>query len=300
MQDVTDFVFREIISEAAKPDVMFTEFTNVDSIFSKGHNKAVQNLRYSEKQRPVVAQLWGINPENFYKSAKLLKELKFDGIDINMGCPDKAVVSRGAGAALIKNQKLAKEIINAVKEGAGKLPVSVKTRIGFDKVVTEKWIAFLLEQKIAVLTVHVRLAKEKFKGVANWDEMRKVVSLKNKISPDTIIIGNGDIKSYKEALEKHEKYKVDGIMIGRGIFSNPWVFEKTLTPKVRETQEHLDLFSKHAKKFSEEWGSTKNYEMIKKFVGMYINKFKGSAAVRNKIMRCKTYLQMEKVIKDLG
>jgi len=298
MQDVTDFVFREIISGTAKPDVMFTEFTNVDAIFSKGHNKAVQRLRYSEKQRPIVAQLWGINPENFYKSAKLLKELKFDGIDINMGCPDKAVVSRGAGAALIKNQTLAKEIIAAVKDGARNLPVSVKTRIGFDQIVTEDWISFLLEQKINALTVHVRLAKEKFKGEAQWDEMLRVVSLKNKISPDTVIIGNGDIKSYKEALCKYKKYNVDGVMIGRGIFSNPWMFENISPTKAHETREYLDQFLKHAKMYSEEWGSTKNYEIMKKFVSMYINRFKGSAAVRNKIMLCKTYLQMKEVIKD--
>jgi len=299
MQDVTDFVFREIVTETAKPDVLFTEFTNVDALISKGYENAIRNFRFSKKQRPIVAQIWGTNPENFHKVTQIVRKLKFDGVDINMGCPDRAVVKNGAGVALIKNQKLAGEIISAVKKSAGDMAVSVKTRLGFDKIVTDEWISFLLQQKLDALIIHGRIAKKMSKGFANWDEIGKIVLLKNTIDPETIIVGNGDVKSYKQALEMHEKYKVDGVMIGRGIFSNPWVFEKTVDSKKHNKKEHLELLLKHTKMFNDAWGETKNFHIMKKFFKVYVKGFAGANELRQNLMRCESYSQVKQLVDSL-
>ncbi|MCA9386392.1 tRNA-dihydrouridine synthase family protein, partial [Candidatus Dojkabacteria bacterium] len=175
MEDVTDFVFRELISDIAKPDVLFTEFTNVDGLFSNGKDQVIKRLKFSSNQHPIVAQIWGSTPKNYFESAKLIYDMGFDGIDINMGCPVRAVIKQRSGAALIKYKELAKEIIKAAKEGAGKLPVSVKTRIGLNKIETNEWVSFLLNQNIDVLTIHGRTAKDKSKVPANWDEIKKAV-----------------------------------------------------------------------------------------------------------------------------
>jgi len=296
MYDVTDFVFREIISEIAKPDVLFTEFVNTDALFSKGKDKALRDLEFSTKQHPIVAQIWGTNSDTFNKAAKLIRKLGFDGIDINMGCPERAVVKNGAGAALIKNPKLAKELIDTVRKGAGNLPLSIKTRIGYNKIITDEWISFLLEQKLDALTIHGRTAINKSNGKANWGEIGKAVKLRDKISPKTIIIGNGDIKSYKDAVEKHKKYNVDGVMIGRGVFLNPWVFDKT-TNSIKHTKEDsIKLLLEHTKLYEDKWGSSKNFDVMKKFFKVYVRDFKGSNEIRQKLMMCKNYNQVEKVV----
>ncbi len=232
MENVTDYVFREVIAKVAKPDVFFTEFTSADGLFSKGREVVIRKLQYSQLQRPIVAQIWGKEPENFYKASQLVKDLKFDGLDINMGCPDRGIVKNGAGAGLVGNYSLTKEIINAVKKGSGNLAISVKTRLGQENIITERWIEFLLEQDIDALTIHGRTAKQMSKGEASWEAVGKGVKIKNKISPKTILIGNGDIGSYEQAKDKHDTYGVDGIMIGRGIFSNPWIFEKSQKLKI--------------------------------------------------------------------
>jgi nifR3 family TIM-barrel protein len=286
MDGVTDYVFREIIAETAKPDVFFTEFTNTDALTSKGYDKVVKNLKYSEEQKPIIAQVWGINPESFYKTAQIISKMGFEGIDINMGCPDKAVNKIGAGAALIKDANLAKEIISATKKGAPNLAISVKTRIGFDKVITEEWITFLLEQNIDALTIHGRTAAELSKVDADWEEIGKAVKIKNKIAPQTIIIGNGDIKSYDDAMQKSKKYKVDGVMIGRGIFSDPWIFNKT--NKKHTKQEHFDLLLKHTQLYCDTYG-TKNFETMRKFFKVYVSAFPGANALKQQLMACKNY-----------
>ncbi|MBU0535128.1 MAG: tRNA-dihydrouridine synthase [Patescibacteria group bacterium] len=296
MDGVTDFVFREIVCEIAKPDVLFTEFTPTDAIVSKGYNRVIGNLKYSEKQRLIVAQIWGIHPENFYKTAKLCKNLKFDGIDINMGCPDKNVVKIGSGAALINNKKLAEEIIKATKKGAGNIPVSVKTRIGFAEVVTENWISFLLKQDIDAISIHGRTAKEMSKGRADWDEIAKTVKLRDTLSPKTVIIGNGDVLSYKEVLEKSEKYGVDGVMIGRGIFSNPWIFEKTQNPLSHSTEEHLRLLTKHTKLFCDTYRNEKDFNTMKKFFKIYVRSFRGAGKIKKQLMECKNHEDVERVV----
>lgn len=294
MEDVTDVVFREIVCDICKPDVLFTEFTSADGLMSKGKDRVIRSLLYSERQRPIVAQIWGTNLQNYQHATKLIKQLGFDGIDINMGCPDKGVIKKNAGSAIIKDFKRAKEIIELVKQESGDIGVSVKTRLGFDKVITEEWISFLLEQKINALTVHGRIATEMSKNPADWNEIKKAVDIKNKIAPETLIIGNGDVKSYKQAIEYSDKYKVDGIMIGRGIFSNPWIFEKK--EKIHLRGEYINLLLKHTNLFVSTWGSTKNFDVLKKFYKMYVRNFDGADQLRQKLMECTNRQQVERVI----
>ena len=292
MEDVTDFTFREIVAtELPKPDVLFTEFTNVEALNSNGFDKTIHRFKYSNNQRPIVAQIWGLKPENYFKTAKLIEKLGFDGIDINMGCPDRAVVKIGACSALINNRLLVKEIIEATRKGSKKLPISVKTRIGFKEVVTEEWITFLLEQKIDALTVHGRTTKQMSDLPANWDEIKKAVEIKNNISPNTIVIGNGDIKSYKEALKRVKESQVDGIMIGRGIFANPWVFEKK--PKTHSQDEYKSVLKIHLDMYDH----TIHYDKVKKFYKMYVNNFNGANNLRAKLMQTKSIKEALKLLK---
>lgn len=296
MEGVTDFAFREIIAEVAKPDVTFTEFTSTDGMFSGGKATVLRRLDFSEKQRPIVAQIWGSKPEKYFKAAKLIKELNFDGIDINMGCPDKAVVKHGAGAALINNPSLVHELLQAIREGVGNLPISVKTRLGYDSIITKEWFPFLLEQDLAAIAIHARTAVAQSTGDAHWDEIGKIVKLRDQIAPQTIIIGNGDVMSYCEVLNRHEKYGVDGVMIGRGVFANPWVFQKDLDPSIHSIKEHLDLLLKHALLFTQKWGSSKSFEIMKKYFKIYVKAFPGADELRQQLMECRNYEEVRKTI----
>ncbi|MBI2029725.1 tRNA-dihydrouridine synthase [Candidatus Gottesmanbacteria bacterium] len=281
MEEVTDTVFRQIVASCCPPDVFFTEFTNVEGLLSKGKNVVSQRLQFTSKERPIIAQIWGLNPESYYKAARYIKDLGFDGIDINMGCPEKKVVKTGSCSALMNNRDLAVKIIKATREGAGGLPMSVKTRIGFAKIETDNWISFLLQQELDGLIIHGRTVKEASDVPAQWDEIGKAVILRNKISPATIIIGNGDVLTYNQARQYWQKYKVDGVMIGRGVFKNPWVFDKNKTSVT--PLELIDLFIKHITLFENTWGDSKNFSIMKKFYKMYINGFEGAGELRNKL-----------------
>ncbi len=296
MEGVTDYVFREIINEIGRPDVFFTEFTNVEGLNSKGAEKVEESLRFDPHEAPIVAQLWGKDIGAFTKSAKLCQEKGFSGIDINMGCPDRVIVNRGSCAALIKNPKLAGEIIEATKKGAGDLPVSVKTRIGFNEF-DLSWIKFVLTQNINVLTVHLRTVAELSKVPAHWDLMTEIIKLRDEIAPNTLIIGNGDLKTYEEIDEKFEIYKCDGFMIGRGIFQNPWVFNRKINIEKITTKERLDLFLRHIDLFDATW-SEKNPAFLKKFCKTYLNNFSDAATTREKIMECVTTQEMREVLKN--
>src|SRR6266536_3179381 len=229
MEDLTDTVLRQVIARCGKPAVFFTEFTNVEGMFSKGEKLVNQRLLYTEIERPLVAQIWGTKPENFYKAAKKLIDMGFDGIDLNMGCPASGVMQKGACSGLINNRPLAKEIIDATKEGAaGNIPVSVKTRLGF-RAIDFDWIAFVLEQEPAVLSVHARTVSEMSKVPAHWDKLKTVVDMRNAMRSTTLIIGNGDVKSLSEAKQKVAEVGADGAMIGRGMFDNPYLFSATIT-----------------------------------------------------------------------
>lgn len=302
MDDVTDTVFRQIVAQTARPDVYFTEFTNCDGLNSKGRDALMNRLQYSQIERPIVAQIWGTNPKTFYQTAQLVQKLGFDGIDINMGCPVRTITRHGACGALIKNPNLAKQLIDATKKGAPNLPLSVKTRIGVDKITTKEWISFLLDQNLAALTIHGRTVKEQSKVPTHWDQIAKAVKLKDRLRPTsthTLIIGNGDVQSYQEALEKAKKYKLDGIMIGRGIFHNPWVFKKGQAYQP-STTEKLQLLLTHTQLFDQTWGKTKNFAILKKFFKIYASGFGGAGDLRTKLMQTNSLSEVQLLFKSLN
>lgn len=288
MEDVTDVVFRQVIEEIAPPDVFFTEFTNVEAIL---HGET-SRLTYKKTKVPTVAQIWGINPENFYKAAQYITALGFSGIDINMGCPDKDVVKNGCGIAMIRDRNKVGEIIQATKEGAGGLPVSIKTRIGWDKIVTEDWCGFLLEQKLDALTIHGRTGKEKSDGSAHWDEIAKAVKLRDQISPKTIIVGNGDVRNAQNAMLNAQEYGVDGVMIGRGIFENPWCFSDHISTK----EEKINLLKRHLELWEKTWNDKKNFSVLKKYFKIYVRDFDGAGELRGRLMKCKNSLEISGIL----
>lgn len=296
MEEVTDTVFRQIVVLAAGADVMFTEFVNVEGLMSKGRKALEQRLKFSSNELPLIAQIWGLIPENFYKAAKYLVRLGFSGIDLNFGCPQKDVIKKGLCIALINNRKLASEIIQATKEGAGKLPVSVKTRIGLNEIITEDWIGFLLQHNLTALTIHGRTAKEMSTALVHWDEIARSVKLRDKISPKTLIIGNGDVESIDQGLKFVKQFRVDGIMIGRGIFKNPWVFEKP--GKMHTVEERLKLLLKHAEIFEKTWGSSKNWAILNKYFKIYCQGFPKAAELRQKLVGINRVDEIKLLIKD--
>lgn len=294
MDDVTDTVFRQIILETGRPDVFFTEFTNADGLVHGANGIPIRKLKFTPKEHPIVAQIWGTDPEHMEEAAVIAKKLGFDGIDINMGCAVRDIIKRGAGSALIGNYELSKKIIDAVKRGAGDVPVSVKTRLGRGENIAKEWTTFLLGENLAALTIHARLAKQMSKGEADWDEIAKIVEIRNKIAPETLIIGNGDVKNYAEVFEKAEKYNVDGVMIGRGVFANPWVFNKNQTDHPKE--DYINLLLAHMDLFEKTWGDAKNYAVLKKFFKMYIKDFKGANQLRIKLMETNSFGEARKVL----
>ncbi len=224
MANVTDFAFRSMIAKYGKPDVMWNEFVSADGLVSRGREKLLIDLKFSKKERPIVAQLFTGHPEAMRKAAALCQELGFDGVDINMGCPDRAVEKQGGGAASMRDPKNAMAVLEAAREGAGKIPVTIKTRIGYNRVDFD-WVRIVLEQKLPALTFHLRTRKEMSDVPAHWELMPEIVKMRDEISPETLIIGNGDVESVADGAEKIKKYGCDGVMIGRGIFGTPWLFE---------------------------------------------------------------------------
>lgn len=297
MDDVTDVVFRRVVAEVAAPEVFFTEFTSTDGFCSPGRERVSRKLVLHPSEKTVVAQLWGTNPEHFYKTVEAIREQGFAGIDINMGCPEKTIVRSGACSALIDTPKLAAEIIQACKSAAGDLPVSVKTRIGTRKIITEEWISFVLKQKVAALTVHGRTAKEMSKVPAHWDEIKKTVELRNKIAPETILIGNGDVQNREDGLRLVKESGVDGIMIGRGIFQDPLAFQ--FERAELSIGERMNLLRRHIELYEETWQGEKSYEPLKKFVKMYINGFPGAAEMRAKFMETKNPAEALNILDEL-
>jgi len=293
MEDVTDTVFRQMLCKIGKPDVFFTEFMNVEGYCSVGKDRVDHRIRFNEVERPIVIQLWGNVPEDFAKTVREIKELKPDGFDINMGCAVRNVINNGGGSALIKEPELAKEIINAVKQEAGNIPVSVKTRLGYSTVDTENWIGLLLNQGLDMLTVHGRIAKDSYAIPSRWDEIQKVVKMRDEISPTTLIIGNGDITSSRQGEEYVKTYGTDGYMVGRGILNNPWLFSGR--EDISE-EERFDILLEHAKLFNEVWGEEKNFSVIKKYIKAYISDFEGANELRQRLMMVNSYEDLKELI----
>lgn len=285
MDDVTDTVFRRIVAKTAPPDMFFTEFANADGLYSPGRGAVEHKLLFTPEEQPLIAQIWGKDPRNYRRAAEELADNGFAGIDINMGCPVRAVVKNGCCSALINDRILASELIAAAKDGAGgRIPVSVKTRLGFDGLATEDWCGWLLEQGIDALTVHGRIAAQQSKYPADWGEISKVVSLRNRLAPDTVIIGNGDVVSREQGDRLARDTGVDGIMIGRGIFQDPWIFSQSDVEGNPEAR--ISLLLEHLDLWLETWGEDKNFQTMKKFFKMYISGWSGSADLRTRLMEC--------------
>lgn len=305
MDDVTDTVFREIVASVGMPDLTMTEFASTDGYaHPKGRPSVERRLLVNDSEAkkgiPIVAQIWGNNPDNYRLMAKDLAESgKFVGIDINMGCPEKGIVKRGCCGGLIKEENWdnAAEIIKSTKAGAGDLPVSVKTRIGVNTIITEEWISFLLKQDIAALTVHGRTVKEMSKVPAHWDEIKKAVELRDQISPSTVIIGNGDVENIEHGKKLANESGVDGIMIGRGILRD--ILALTHNPQEMSPMDKIKLFEKHLNLYQGTWGDSKSFAPMKKFAKLYINGFPGAVEIRSRIMDSHSYNEALEIIKQI-
>lgn len=326
MSDVTDEPFRRMIAKysgidsSRKDVVLWTEFVSADGLCSRGREHLMHILKYSESERPIVAQIFGSNIANLEATSRLVAELGFDGVDINMGCPDKSIEKQGAGAGMIKTPEVALEAIRAMRRGVEsavnddktstnekgankksegkKIPVSVKTRLGYNEI-DLGWIETLLSEKPDALTVHLRTRKEMSEVPAKWDLMKEVVELRNKISPETIVLGNGDVTSLDDARVKVLETGCDGVMIGRGIFGNPWFFSKKaveITPRMR-----LEVMLEHTRDFEEILGGVKgvkNFAVMKKHYKAYVSGWDGAKELRIKLMETENAGQVEGIVKS--
>ncbi len=335
MADVTDAAFRRLIVKYGKPDVMWTEFVSANGLMSEGREALLRDLEYSPTERPIVAQLFSSDPKNIEGAAQLAAELGFDGVDINMGCPDKTIEKQGAGAAMIKDPAAAVAVIAAAKRGiaaAGKsasrrIPVSVKTRVGYNDVQIDTWISILLSQNIAALTVHARTRKELSLVPAKWDYIKKVVELRDKLAPDTVIIGNGDVTSLADGRAKALASGADGVMVGRALFGNPWFFDAsrevvaalpqkslfrnipilnkffdtkrtapTSVAKPITVTERLTVLVEHAELFQELLGDSKSFAIMKKHFKAYCTGFAGAKELRIQLMETKNAQEVEAIV----
>lgn len=293
MDDVTDTVFRQVVAATAPPDLFFTEFVNVDGLQSPGRPNLLRKLKFSEKEQPLIAQIWGLKPKNFYKMAQELVDMGFTGIDLNFGCPEKSVVKNGACVALINNLELAVEIIQATKAGAaGKIPVSVKTRLGFNEV-DLSWHELLLDQKLDMLTIHGRTRKEMSKVPAHWDKIGEIRKLRDDKKLNTLIVGNGDVMSRAQGLELAQKYQLDGIMVGRGIFNDPFVFAENSPWENYTKEQKVELYKKHVQLFADTWHpGERAVHTLNKFCKVYINGFDGAKELREQLMQANTTAEL--------
>src|SRR3989338_2192861 len=295
MADVTDSVFRHLVAEKGKPDVMFTEFVAADGLMHPlGREHLLIDLKYSELERPIVAQIWGGKPENIEGAAALVRELGFDGVDINMGCPDRGVEKQRGGASHIRNYEHAKEIIAAAMKGARStssgqagIPVSVKTRIGY-KSFDPDWIKLLVDSGIAALTLHLRTREEMSKVPAHWElaeDLRKLVP--------GLLIGNGDVEGMADAKAKAEGSGFEGVMLGRAIFGNPWLFTGKPKPEWREG---FGTITHHAQMFEQEYTGKKSFAIMKKFFGAYVSGHPQAHEIKLALMNCSSAVEVEKVL----
>jgi len=311
MADVTDCAFRQIIAKYGKPDVLWTEFVSADGLCSPGREVLKRDLEYGGGERPIVAQLFTSHPEKMREAAKLCRELGFDGIDINMGCPDKSIEKQGAGAAHMKNPERAKEVIRAAQEGAkgedgSAIPVSVKTRIGYNKDEIDTWIPALLSCGLPALTVHLRTRKEMSDVPAHWDLMKKVVARHYFFHKETLVLGNGDAKDMQDGIEKVRESGADGVMYGRAIFGNPWLFknihlvkaagDEPILNHVPSIKEKLEVMMEHTELYEKMLGDVKNFAIMKKHYKAYVNGFDGAKELRVRLMETSSAREVRGIV----
>ncbi|HCV8819912.1 TPA: tRNA-dihydrouridine synthase [Staphylococcus aureus] len=297
MEDVTDIVFRHVVSEAARPDVFFTEFTNTESFcHPEGIHSVRGRLTFSEDEQPMVAHVWGDKPEQFRETSIQLAKMGFKGIDLNMGCPVANVAKKGKGSGLILRPDVAAEIIQATK--AGGLPVSVKTRLGYYEIDEWKdWLKHVFEQDIANLSIHLRTRKEMSKVDAHWELIEAIKNLRDEIAPNTLLTINGDIPDRKTGLELAEKYGIDGVMIGRGIFHNPFAFEKE--PREHTSKELLDLLRLHLSLFNKyEKDEIRQFKSLRRFFKIYVRGIRGASELRHQLMNTQSIAEARALLDE--
>jgi len=309
MADVTDSAFRRVIAKYGKPDVTWTEFVSADGLAlapAEGKKKLLKGLEYSEAERPIVAQFFTAIPEHMEKASRLAVELGFDGVDINMGCPDKSVEKQGSGAALIKNPKLARELIRSAKRGAPNLPISVKTRIGYNKPELEEWTRELLQEDIAVLIFHARTRKEMSKVPARWEFIKRAVEIRDEMGSKTLIFGNGDVNNLNEARERVEETGCDGVMLGRAIFGNPWLFSDLNNSSeihrdkgIVTPEDRLKVLLEHVRLFDKLLGEYKSFAVMKKHFKSYLSSFDGAQEIRAKLMETNNLEEFEEAVSSI-
>ncbi|MFH0755615.1 MAG: tRNA-dihydrouridine synthase [bacterium] len=316
MSDITDIAFRQIIAKYSKhkkvcdnkyktlntnkngPDIFWTEFVSADGLASKdGRKKLLPILKFSKKEKPIIAQIFGAKPENIKTACEIISKLNFDGIDINMGCPDKSVVKQGAGSALIKNPKLAQEIIRSAKIGAPRLPISVKTRIGYNHIEYKTWLPKILKENISALTIHLRTKKEMSNVPAHFELIKDIVKVIRKYDKKVFIIINGDIKSLEQGKKLAKDARFDGIMIGRAIFGNPWFFNSEIKSENISIKEKLKVLIEHTKLY-EKLLNYRNFANMKKHFKSYLNNFEGVKELRNKLMKTNNSEEVIRIIED--
>lgn len=297
MEDVTDIVFRHVVSEAARPDVFFTEFTNTESFcHPEGIHSVRGRLTFSEDEQPMVAHIWGDKPEQFRETSIQLAKMGFKGIDLNMGCPVANVAKKGKGSGLILRPDVAAEIIQATK--AGGLPVSVKTRLGYYEIDEWKdWLKHVFEQDIANLSIHLRTRKEMSKVDAHWELIEAIKNLRDEIAPNTLLTINGDIPDRKTGLELAEKYGIDGVMIGRGIFHNPFAFEKE--PREHTSKELLDLLRLHLSLFNKyKKDEIRQFKSLRRFFKIYVRVIRGASELRHQLMNTQSIAEARALLDE--
>ncbi|HGZ8436098.1 tRNA-dihydrouridine synthase [Staphylococcus aureus] len=297
MEDVTDIVFRHVVSEAARPDVFFTEFTNTESFcHPEGIHSVRGRLTFSEDEQPMVAHIWGDKPNQFRETSIQLAKMGFKGIDLNMGCPVANVAKKGKGSGLILRPDVAAEIIQATK--AGGLPVSVKTRLGYYEIDEWKdWLKHVFEQDIANLSIHLRTRKEMSKVDAHWELIEAIKNLRDEIAPNTLLTINGDIPDRKTGLELAEKYGIDGVMIGRGIFHNPFAFEKE--PREHTSKELLDLLRLHLSLFNKyEKDEIRQFKSLRRFFKIYVRGIRGASELRHQLMNTQSIAEARALLDE--
>ena len=287
LENFTDIVYRQVLCQIGRPDLMFTEFMNVDVFCTLGRDAIRRRVLYEEIERPLIIQLWGVEAQNYAETISfLLKEgIRPDGFDINMGCSIKKLIKDGAGSKLITTPKRAEGIIHAAQDAAQDVPVSVKTRLGFYEIQTEKWSTMLLSQELSMLTMHGRIGRKKYGEPANWEEIRKVVELRDALAPNTKVIGNGDIHSVQEGEQKAQVAGTDGYMIGREAMMHPWVFTGRTKEEITR-KERLDALELHIQLYEKHYGEERPFHSQHKYFRVYLNNFSDARLLRREMDQC--------------
>lgn len=302
MADVTDVAFRSLVAKRGAPDVFWTEFVSADGLYHTreiqkmpdAENPLLRDLQFTEDQRPMIAQIFSSKPAMIAYAAKLVAELGFDGVDLNMGCPDRAIERQGAGAAMMKNPKLAVELIRAA-QGASALPVSVKTRVGYNKESLDDWLGALLSANPSAITLHLRTRKELSLVPADWELMKRAVEIRDKTNPNVLLIGNGDVRDIADARAKAAESGCDGVMIGRAMFGNPWVFAGR-KPEDTSLAEKLAALIDLAQSF-EKISPPKNFAILKKHIKAFVTGFDGAADLRARLMSAENANELASAIR---